>query len=584
MRKALLISGAAILAAAILLLRWVLITPEVRQGQPRGAEVAGVGEKGEPSPPSGAPEGKSEKDSASASSPPPDTDPRLYEESVLLDDWWLPAYEELAKADARIGTAKALLSQGNYQGVRILMDEIISSLPGTDACALAYLMRGIAFLGERDIESALADFEKVILEYPESVAAVEAVNRFGQCHFGADTILAGMDWVIDVLERDPANTAARKAKWELIVRAARKGQLSDLEELWQICVDGLKAGDEPIEAYEAGLALAKALPRYNRSRMFELFREIAQYCPDPTIAGQAKLELVERYAGSYPDYALRLGNEVLSSSADQGIKKQVKRLMFAAYVAQGDIVMARDMFDEVSSEGWPADSLCYFLSTSMGTALAKGVDKKELLSWMTYLAGREGEVGEHARIWKTLIENPSQPEALEEATFYVLRDLGNAYVAKEQYDLVEQMGIYCLEKAEEDDPVNFGKYMRAVDLIIRAMRARGDPGAAADMLRMSLDRFPDEPEAAEWAVPLGAYLEYAGRLDEAIAEYERVIDQFPHSVAAPRALYVMGDTYQNQLKDPAKAREAYQTLIERYPDSGYVVYAKERLKSLEGSR
>jgi len=166
----------------------------------------------------------------------------------------------------------------------------------------------------------------------------------------------------------------------------------------------------------------------------------------------------------------------------------------------------------------------------------------------------------------------------------VLRDLGNAYVAKEQYDLVEQMGIYCLEKAEEDDPVNFGKYMRAVDLIIRAMRARGDPGAAADMLRMSLDRFPDEPEAAEWAVPLGAYLEYAGRLDEAIAEYERVIDQFPHSVAAPRALYVMGDTYQNQLKDPAKAREAYQTLIERYPDSGYVVYAKERLKSLEGSR
>ena len=97
MRKLLAAAGVACIIVAIILLKWGLLAPEPRQG---GPQAPGAAAKAEPPPPIAAPEPESARETVQTSKPAQPADPRLYEESVFVEDWWLPAYEELAKADA----------------------------------------------------------------------------------------------------------------------------------------------------------------------------------------------------------------------------------------------------------------------------------------------------------------------------------------------------------------------------------------------------------------------------------------------------------------------------------------------------
>ena len=492
---------------------------------------------------------------------------------------WQAVANELAHKDPRILMAKAMLGAGEYDDALAMLEEIIAAEPGTDVAALAHLMKGIALWGKGDGEAALAEYQKIMLEYPESAAAIEAVDRFSTCHFKMGSVLEGMDWVMGVLEADPANVAARKAKWELVKRASRGADVSDLEELWEICMDGLARRTETLEGYEAGLALARALRRVNRSKMDELLQEIAENCPDPTIAGQAKVELSkERHLWGNSKEAVRLAEEVLASLADEAVKKQARRDLVKAYMGEGDIQMAREVFSQVMLDGWTTQELCSSLEFAAATALDQRLVNHGLLQWFADLSATEGPVGEYAFVLKSLLENPQDPEALEAAPFDTVRWLGRAYARQGEYDTVTQMGMECLQKAENEYGGDLEKYLQAVDLIASAMAGRGNYTDAADMLVVGLDRFHDNPSTAVWALQRAYYLERDGRYDDAIAEYERVANDFPDSVETPRALYSLGYVYESKVPSPAKAREAYQRLIDNYPDSTYAGYARSRLE------
>ncbi len=574
MRKLLAAAGAACIIVAIILLKWVLLAPEPRQG---GPQPAGAVAKGAPSPSSAVSEPESGKETVEAPRPAKPGDPRLYEESVFVEDWWLPAYEELAKADARIGTAKDLLSQGNYEGAILLMEEIISTLSGTEAGALAHLIKGICLWGLGDREDALAEYETVILEYPDSVAAWEAVERFGLYHLKAYSVLEGMEWIADVLEADPANQAARKAKWELITRAARMATIPELEELWGICMDGLKEGGETIDAYEAGLALAESLRRVNREKMGELLEEIAEHCPDPSIAGQAKLELANIYSSWDPKSAVRLAQEVLASSANEWIKKEVRRRLAIISIAE-DVLLAQDTFEQVLTDGWTEDELCSCL-TEMGLAAVRSrTDGWPFRSWLEEIGGVGGKVGEHALMWKAFLEDPEDDDVLQYASFEMLRLAGRAHQSRARFDLAESLGWECLAKSEAYYPGDMEKYLQSVDLIANAMAARSEYDEAAAIIGAALERYPNEPDTAVWAIQLARHLQGAGRLEESVAEFQRIADEYPGSVEAPRALLYAGMVSMDNLNDLASAREYWQRVLDAYPDSSSAETAREWLE------
>ena len=88
---------------------------------------------------------------------------------------------------------------------------------------------------------------------------------------------------------------------------------------------------------------------------------------------------------------------------------------------------------------------------------------------------------------------------------------------------------------------------------------------------------PNVPDAMYWIAE--SYETQAG--DSAITRYEELKTKFPQHRRAATALYKVGYVYETVVKDPAKARAAYQRVITEYPRSDEAELAKSRLESLK---
>ena len=88
---------------------------------------------------------------------------------------------------------------------------------------------------------------------------------------------------------------------------------------------------------------------------------------------------------------------------------------------------------------------------------------------------------------------------------------------------------------------------------------------------------------------VGEALEKQGKYPEAIKAYQTAVNKYPSDAIADDALYQVGYVRLRESREgsydrasTAKAREAFEDFINRYPDSEKVAQARENLKSLEG--
>ena len=88
---------------------------------------------------------------------------------------------------------------------------------------------------------------------------------------------------------------------------------------------------------------------------------------------------------------------------------------------------------------------------------------------------------------------------------------------------------------------------------------------------------PNVPDAMYWI----AESDETQAGDSAIARYQELKTKFPQHRRAATALYKVGYVYETVVKDPAKARAAYQRVITEYPRSDEAELAKSRLESLK---
>jgi tetratricopeptide (TPR) repeat protein len=63
------------------------------------------------------------------------------------------------------------------------------------------------------------------------------------------------------------------------------------------------------------------------------------------------------------------------------------------------------------------------------------------------------------------------------------------------------------------------------------------------------------------------------RFDEALAELERIIAEYPKSKATPEAIYLQGVSGYKSTKDPKPLKAAYEKLHAEYPDSEWAARA-----------
>ena len=95
-------------------------------------------------------------------------------------------------------------------------------------------------------------------------------------------------------------------------------------------------------------------------------------------------------------------------------------------------------------------------------------------------------------------------------------------------------------------------------------------------------KYPQSGVMDEAMMNIGDLQTGMDRFPEAIATYDSIQTQFPESIFLDRAIMKIGLVYQFGLKDKVKAAQAYQKLLELYPNSIFVNDARKRIRDLRG--
>ena len=111
-----------------------------------------------------------------------------------------------------------------------------------------------------------------------------------------------------------------------------------------------------------------------------------------------------------------------------------------------------------------------------------------------------------------------------------------------------------------------------------AQLRRGSLSTARLGLRELLRQYPTSERVPDALYFIGQ--SYASESpDSAQAYYGQVVDKYPKSPRAGSALYNLGLLAERR-KDNAKAREAYQRVVQQYPQSDEAALARDRLKTV----
>ncbi|MBT8380310.1 MAG: tetratricopeptide repeat protein [Ignavibacteria bacterium] len=124
------------------------------------------------------------------------------------------------------------------------------------------------------------------------------------------------------------------------------------------------------------------------------------------------------------------------------------------------------------------------------------------------------------------------------------------------------MGSYYLtvdQKARADSLFN---------IIYENYRNESIVNAAADKLNKPFIDLNYDPALERYSQ--AETLMLAGNFTEAVDNLYSIFKEFPQSDIAPKALYTCGWIYENDIKDPERASQYYDTLIVNYPATEYV--------------
>ena len=120
----------------------------------------------------------------------------------------------------------------------------------------------------------------------------------------------------------------------------------------------------------------------------------------------------------------------------------------------------------------------------------------------------------------------------------------------------------------------------------------GNPGVDPDTLRAIAQqlgtKYLEQVEKDSLTATASQYLYKAASLYEvgfmdpnyALILYDRLLQNYPNSAHVPEALFKTGFIYHNTLNDLVKAKETFETFIQRFPDHELAVSAQSEIENL----
>jgi len=305
-----------------------------------------------------------------------------------------------------IAAAKELMSMEQYADAMAVLDGAVKSFPNADTSAEARLLKGTCLQRLGKPNEALLEFQAVIASYPDSPAAWEAARMFATLHFKGETIGEGLESVLALLDENPENRAAVKAKWNLVELAATTANETALMELLTICEEAGEQELNKLDAQLAQLALAWSLRRVDNGKALGLLESVARESADPSIAAEAMIRQASMLSMDDDSQSIALLEEVLSLPAEESIKKRAK-LKLAALYAASDTPKAVLLFEEAMMEGWTERELSDALTDVVANAVEAGADAEYILTWLRTAAWGQGKLAEDASALESFIADPA---------------------------------------------------------------------------------------------------------------------------------------------------------------------------------
>jgi TolA-binding protein len=136
------------------------------------------------------------------------------------------------------------------------------------------------------------------------------------------------------------------------------------------------------------------------------------------------------------------------------------------------------------------------------------------------------------------------------------------------------------QPAPDENPPPIGSTSATADLYQNGMRLvkSGNPQSALPEFGLITDKFPDSKEAAPAFYWSGECYYAMSNFSEAIIAFEKSL-QYKANSKTEAALLMLGNSYL-KLGDQQKAKEQYDTLLERFPDGQFTGSAKLKLSLL----
>lgn len=97
-----------------------------------------------------------------------------------------------------------------------------------------------------------------------------------------------------------------------------------------------------------------------------------------------------------------------------------------------------------------------------------------------------------------------------------------------------------------------------------------------------VDSYPDAPLADDAVLKMAEYQIQLRQYSNALASYNKLLDQFKLSTEKDKTYFKIGELYQVYLNDKQKAIKAYEVILEKYPFSLFVEEARKRIRLLRG--
>ncbi|MFH1563641.1 MAG: tetratricopeptide repeat protein [Nitrospirota bacterium] len=510
-----------------------------------------------------------------------------------------PKTTETITEEELLQKGKETFEAKNYQQSIPVFKDFLKSFPKSGFAHYAQLKIAESFYYQQKFEEALKEYKKVVTDYPESKYVDYALYSIGWCNYRVGN------------DEDAISSFERLIKEHPDSKYVASSQKA---------IEKIKLEYNEKKAKEL-LSTAKSLyaKKKNREAKNNL-KELIEKYPESEVVNEAKELLTEideqLVAGSYKEASAiyERGEKALKDKNHDEAIHEFKRVIFEfpeseyAKLAGKAIALIEEEKTYLLAKTKWEDSVKLYEEQKLAKA-KEGFEeivkeypqtkyKEEAEEKLIELETKEGELGAYNTYKKALskMQEKDYPEAIN--TFHeILTNYSNT-----EYVSLAQAGINSAQEAMKNERVR-----RKFD-IARRYYELGDYKSAQGWFEDIKENYPDTEYAkkadesliaiskigttkgVEGEYNLGIRFYEQGNLQEAIAQFKKVIDNYPNTKfakAAQESLIIatrkLNDEQAKVLYDDARkfqgygeykfAGEQYDKLINEYPDSYWTVYA-----------